>query len=911
VAGSAGWIEEAASIVVRASRATTEEERSSILAEGVLQFGFEFVDALEALSDQGEPYASLHDDVVYLLARWIRGDRLTSRADELERRVRAARWLLNSSGPGDEGAARFVANSIMALPEGHPDRDVDLARKVLLEALDLLHTNGAADQQLSVIETLLKLRLESTDELQALVDRGLALVDRAADPVVRRNFRLAVLDYNSLSAMELRGGGGWADDRTRIPPEHEEEFLRLKAQTQRMVKGVVAEDSPDPRVNAQNLAVAASHLDLFGDWREAADLYQSAQETGSLTEGAEQAAAEREAVMRLSFGEHSRVVELLQPLLPKLEERYLTAVLEDDIRSTGKDHGEAVANLGVAYAHLGNWGSALETLDRGKSLRLRYRAALRQTEEGQRVLALERELEAVVRGVAGAPGAEEPDDPFRVALGRETMLLQAYQDARPQLPRELLASPTIREIAESLADDEAVVVLGAGLEAMLAAVIVRGDNNVPTGRLLRTEWSWAWLAEKVIGDVSDGWFYAVGLPEEPIDRRGSLARLVETFDESVGRRLSELLSDAGARRAVIIPHRLLHLVPFWALPTLGRFDLLLAPSAAQFLRSRADPTPCVSGQALVVSDPTLDLPVSRAETAAVCAALSTLDLSVDEVTGSDATRERLAAALPQASLLHFSGHGRSEMLNPARSALLVHPSEQGDPFPAWMSAVSSTTTDDDDEEGPTYLEAIGNLSEEVDRATGRVERRLERESGGVLQGLYENGELRRLAELWLASEIAVQTGYSGLAIAFLSACQSGVSGAQDLDEYGGLPAALELAGVHTVVSTMWPVSESVAALFAALFYRELTAAGQGTIDVTAIVRSTRDRLSTMPRADALGTVAGLRRATDGIAARLTLDSFAADIRRRGDPPFTDAWELSAFYVSGQGSLTVGGANGQP
>jgi hypothetical protein len=66
-----------------------------------------------------------------------------------------------------------------------------------------------------------------------------------------------------------------------------------------MVKGVVAEDSPDPRVNAQNLAVAASHLDLFGDWREAADLYQSAQETGSLTEGAEQAAAEREAVMRL------------------------------------------------------------------------------------------------------------------------------------------------------------------------------------------------------------------------------------------------------------------------------------------------------------------------------------------------------------------------------------------------------------------------------------------------------------------------------------------------------------------------------------------------------------------------------------------------------------------------------------
>lgn len=879
-----------------------------MLAEGVLQFGFGFVNVLEALGEQGEPYASLHNDVVYLFARWIRGDRLTNRADELDRRVRAARWAL-ASEPDNEGFARFVASSIVALPEGHPGRDVDLARKVLVDALEHLRANAYADGQLSVIETLLKLRLESAEQLEAVVDEGFALIDQAADPVVRRNFRLAVLDYNSLRAMELRGAPTSADDRTHIPPEHEAEFRRLRARTQKMVAGIVAEDSPDPRVEAQNLTVSASHLDLFGDWPEAADLYRRAQETGSLTEQAEHAAAQREAVMRLSFGEHGRVVELLQPLLPEFEERYLTAVLAEDIESAGGEHGEVAANLAFAYAHLGDWGSALETLDRGKSLRLRYRAALRQTEGGQRVLALERELVAVARGVAAASGAEETDDPFRAALDRETMLLQAYQDARPQLPQELLATPTIGEIADSLADDEAVVVLGAGLEAMLAAVIVRGDDDIPTGRLLKSEWSWAWLAENVIGDVSDGWYYAVGLPEEAIDRRGSLARLVETFDETVGRCLSELLTDVGVARAVVIPHRLLHLVPFWALPTLSAFDLLLAPSAAQFLRSRAGTAPRIGGRALVVSDPTLDLPVSRAETAAVCAALSTLDLAVDEVTGADATRERLAAALPEASLLHFSGHGRSVMIDPARSALLVHPPELGDPFPAWLEAVSSTSTDDDDE-GPAYLEGIGELSEEVDPATGRVERWLERESGGVLQGLYENGELRSLAELWSAGEIAVQTGYSGLAVAFLSACESGVSGAHLLDEYGGLPAALELAGVHTVISTMWPVTEPVTALFAALFYRELAAAGEGTIDVTAVLRSARDRLSTMPRDDVLGIVAELRRATDGIAARLTLDAFAAEIRRRGDPPFTDPWELAAFYVSGHGSLVVGGANRQ-
>jgi hypothetical protein len=65
----------------------------------------------------------------------------------------------------------------------------------------------------------------------------------------------------------------------------------------------------------------------------------------------------------------------------------------------------------------------------------------------------------------------------------------------------------------------------------------------------------------------------------------------------------------------------------------------------------------------------------------------------------------------------------------------------------------------------------------------------------------------------------------------------------------------------------------------------------------------------MTRDDALELVAELRRATDGIAARLTLDSFAFEIRRRGDTPFTDPWELAAFYVSGNGSIVVGGANG--
>jgi hypothetical protein len=108
---------------------------------------------------------------------------------------------------------------------------------------------------------------------------------------------------------------------------------------------------------------------------------------------------------------------------------------------------------------------------------------------------------------------------------------------------------------------------------------------------------------------------------------------------------------------------------------------------------------------------------------------------------------------------------------------------------------------------------------------------------------------------------------------------------------------------------MWPVSEPFTAFYVELFYDELAKEGEGATDVTAVVRSVRDRLSTMSRADALELVAELRGATDGVAARLTLDSFAAELRRRGDPPFTDPWELAAFYVSGHGGVIVGGANG--
>src|SRR5262249_20829719 len=75
------------------------------------------------------------------------------------------------------------------------------------------------------------------------------------------------------------------------------------------------------------------------------------------------------------------------------------------------------------------------------------------------------------------------------------------------------------------------------------------------------------------------------------------------------------------------------------------------------------------------------------------------------------------------------------------------------------------------------------------------------------------GRRIQLAELGSAGDMAVSGALRGVRLAVLSACQTGGGGlGWGPDEFAGLPAALTLAGVRTVVCTAWKVDDALAAL---------------------------------------------------------------------------------------------------
>ena len=112
---------------------------------------------------------------------------------------------------------------------------------------------------------------------------------------------------------------------------------------------------------------------------------------------------------------------------------------------------------------------------------------------------------------------------------------------------------------------------------------------------------------------------------------------------------------------------------------------------------------------------------------------------------------------------------------------------------------------------------------------------MERGSAPTLYARYAGGRLRRLGELWSVGDILAQGRESPCQLAFLSACQAGVAGGKSayIDEYGGLPAALRLGGVASVVCSLCEVDEGFTSLYADMFYARLPA---GRADPVAVVR---------------------------------------------------------------------------
>jgi CHAT domain-containing protein len=135
----------------------------------------------------------------------------------------------------------------------------------------------------------------------------------------------------------------------------------------------------------------------------------------------------------------------------------------------------------------------------------------------------------------------------------------------------------------------------------------------------------------------------------------------------------------------------LHTLPFAALvdPNTRHFlvqdhDIGIAPSVGAFLRASRQAEPQIGRErrALVVGDPTHaedpasypPLPAARQEAIGIAALYRDAVL----LTGTDATKRRLLAALRTASVVHFAGHAVVNPKYPFRSRLLLAPADDDD-----------------------------------------------------------------------------------------------------------------------------------------------------------------------------------------------------------------------------------------
>ncbi len=149
----------------------------------------------------------------------------------------------------------------------------------------------------------------------------------------------------------------------------------------------------------------------------------------------------------------------------------------------------------------------------------------------------------------------------------------------------------------------------------------------------------------------------------------------------------------------------------------------------------------------------------------------------------------------------------------------------------------------------------------------------------------------------------VQRAFERCELAFLSACSTSSGGISALSEAGGLPGALLLAGVSTIVATQWPVSDLLSALYADLFYAELVAQ-RGRRDVATIVRAAAKTLREMPRTEAVVRLGDIQRRVDDPFVEFEIDAYKEKLASGDEYPFAHPYAWASFHVLGRGDVLL-------
>jgi hypothetical protein len=406
--------------------------------------------------------------------------------------------------------------------------------------------DGDVSDLLVAVFYLLHHDLVAPGDFAGLIDEAIAAVNsRHPHPSAVRDLVFAAHSYCVNRAAEGLGSRG-------------ETYDLWLARAQRLLD-IAADASFGLEFGSRLAGMRARQLDVPDDARRAADAFAeflaAAGAGGAPDIGTTVWAALSEATLRLEIGEYQRVLERLGPLTDELLDRYLTAVTDADVGRTGFAHGQAVSLLTSALVHLDEAEAAFRVIDTGKSARLRYRAALRQHPDRERILALERAILAASRGGTGGDGGA-------VGLPLRTRLFEQYRRLRPSLGAPVSRARTAAEVAAALGQNEAAVVLAA-LHDMTVLWLVRADGAMRCTALLAFGWGF-W--DTLLDERADGWrrfLTAQGAPggsaagPAEADGRQAPDRLLSTADRVLGTAIRDLLDREGEMpgRLSIVPHR--------------------------------------------------------------------------------------------------------------------------------------------------------------------------------------------------------------------------------------------------------------------------------------------------------------------------------------------------------------------
>jgi CHAT domain-containing protein len=238
---------------------------------------------------------------------------------------------------------------------------------------------------------------------------------------------------------------------------------------------------------------------------------------------------------------------------------------------------------------------------------------------------------------------------------------------------------------------------------------------------------------------------------------------VQALAERLYRRLLEpVRSQIHGDRLLIVPHGVLHYLPFVALrSSAGRwvvedFALATLPSAS-VLRYLADKSVGASNRALVVGNPDLGAGLELRWAEREAGIVGQRDPGAARVlTRGDATERQVKTLIETAGLIHFATHGELSEADPLSSALLLVP-------------------------------------------------------GGGEDGRLE---VRELFGLDLHARLVV-----------LSACETGLGVLSQGDELVGLQRAFLYAGTPAVITTLWKVDDRASYELMRAFYDRLSGLG--------------------------------------------------------------------------------------